>query len=283
MVERRALDYGTFGPELGLLFKTIENKLRNQWPVRLRSEGALFVLQGHVVVSHTTYRTIVHLCSDNPLQDGRRAEYAIAAPPLIRTILDAVFNFVYIFQDLTPRLDRFYKGGWREIREEHDRLRDAYGKDPDWQEWLRDFTAYVESGPQLFGITNEEVAELKRLPYWPTPAQMLRDSSLDDSRRAFLRYLNDWFYRELSSDSHLSLPGLSRRAVPLLGSAVPMDDYRSDCVFTAATLSTALLSETQITMRWPDVGPRLEYVWTMLGEHWPAAKEVHERRYKGRV
>lgn len=282
--EKQRLSFGTFGPQLSSLYEAVVNKLRLEWPKALNHEGASFLLRGQVAVSRVTYKTVVHLCADNPIAEGRRPEYALSSTPLIRTLLDALFNLVFLLDDLDKRKEHFFRGGWREIKEEFERLNTAYADDEEWATWLSDFAAFIERGRIEFGITDEEAAQSRKtLPYWPTPGQMKKDTSLAPDRKAFLEFMEDWFYRALSSDSHLSMPGLARRAIPILEGHASLDDYRSECVFVAATLSLALLSEVQMTMRWPDLTPRFEYLWTILAEHWPDARNVYERRYKGNL
>lgn len=99
-----------------------------------RIEGARPYFQGTVQLAAFTYQSIRFLCADKPENPARKLEFAVAVPPLARTILDSVFN----------------------------------------------------------------------------PGQMPAQTT--GWRQDYLRYLNDWFYRGLSAESHLSLNGFGKRA-----------------------------------------------------------------------
>jgi hypothetical protein len=94
--------------------------------------------------------------------------------------------------------------------------------------------------------------------------------------------MNAWFYRELSSASHLSLPGLMDRARHLLeendeARQRGLDKYRSDCMFTTLTLLLALISELEIGLRL-NLAERCKYLWVLL-DVWGPAQELYAERY----
>jgi hypothetical protein len=283
--ETPTLPFGSFHGELDTVATAVKNKIRLQWPNKWNPpDGAPTALQASVAVAQNTYRTIVFICSEEQ-EAGRRLEFSLSCTPLLRTILDSVFSIVYLLQDVPVRTTQFYRGGWREMREELDRYSGKYGTDPNWSEWIAKLTGVVDGLKADLGISPAEEANLRKaIQYWPIPSQMLRDSGLDTDRRTFLEYLTDWFYRELSADSHLSMTGLARRSVALLEDKTEcLIKHRSDCVMVAAILLLALLSEIQLEAQWPDIKPRLEYVWTILGSLWDVGKEIYDMRYAGRL
>lgn len=79
----------------------------------------------------------------------------------------------------------------------------------------------MQRAAEQYEITEEEQQRLRDLPYWPIPSQMLKDSTLSRDRREQLAYLNDWHYKQLSSQSHGSVPGLVMRAAALIPGADP--------------------------------------------------------------
>ncbi len=96
--------------------------------------------------------------------------------------------------------------------------------------------------------------------------------------------MNDWFYKKLSQDSHLSWPGLIRRGGFLLNPdreerESALDKYRSNCFCTTLTVLFALLSEIQIELGY-DLAERLKYLWTFLGDFFGESKEAYEKRYQ---
>jgi len=234
-----------------------------------------------------TFDTILVLSSDAPPHPLRR-EDALSVPPLARSMLDVLFNTVYVFDNLPSRVPQYYKGGWREIFEEYQRLHARYQSDPDWDQWLNGFHKMLDEKAILYGITAAERANPKSLPYWPTPGQMPKDSSLDARRRDQLLYLNDWFYKHLSAQSHLSLPGLAMRAGALIrhdGTELRdqhLDKQRSDQVLSSSLIALAFASEVEIECRF-DLAQRLKYIWTILSSQFGMARELYDPWYATRL
>ena len=96
-----------------------------------------------------------------------------------------------------------------------DRARRDYPSSADWQAYVAESEGRLLRLGRLIGKPAEELLTTK---YWPTPPQMKKQATFPVTRD-FLNYLEDWLYRELSSVSHLSLPGLISVARPLVLSA----------------------------------------------------------------
>jgi hypothetical protein len=279
------LDYNTIRVEFNSLMTATGNRLAREWPPNVRAhDGLAPTLRALVVVSAVTYRTIVYICADNP--PAPELEYALSATPLARTLLDAVFAVVFLFEDPIGRPDQFYKGGWREKMEENARYHTAYGADPSWAGFSAEHDRVLKKMTEDFDITQSERANPSSVNYWPTPAQM-KNRLVDAERKAYLEYMNDWFMREMSQDTHLSFPGLQRRFNPLT-----IDDpalrrnvltkLKSDAVGTSLVLMMALMSEIELELRY-GLANRLKYVWSVLNPYYLIAKEVYDFRYNGRL
>jgi hypothetical protein len=108
---------------------------------------------------------------------------------------------------------------------------------------------------------------------------------LSDERKHFLKYLNDWYYKELSSADHLSFPGLILRGAPLGphddDSDAKLDMLRSHFFESTISLAMAILSEIQIEGRFRHAA-QLKYVWRVLTDM-DNPKELYELRYSNRL
>jgi hypothetical protein len=250
-------------------------------------EGAV-VLQATVKVSANTYHTVRHLCAERPPDPNRKLEYAISVPPLARTILDSVFNVAFLLEDFPDRIAWYLRSGWREAFEEHQRYAATYGGSPEWVDILAGWSQRLENTRASWYVAELEAQDPSCINWWPTPGQMLRGGHLSEDLQAYLQYLNDWFYRILSSDSHLALPGLMRRSVHLLYTDdreerdMNLDSYRSNCFVATVIVFVALLSELQIGLGY-DLAERCRYLWTILGDSFPPAKEIYHLRYESRL
>jgi hypothetical protein len=286
------LPWAAIGPELETLIEATINKLDREWPLRLSHvPHGKMLLRQMMIVTRDTYKSILFLSADDR-DDGRKLEHALATTPLVRTILDTLCNVLLLLDDLPTRADQYWKAGWREVAEEYQRLEARYKADPEWQEWLVEFKEFIDRGVTRGVVTAEEAAatlkkEKKGRPQlWPTPGSMKNEGSFSQERREFVAFLNDWFYKGLSQDSHLSLPGLMRRSAfsgddPKPRTAV-MEKLRSDGVFTTVSLVLAMISE--IASEFPfELEDRALYLWHVLNPVWGDAKELYDRRYGARL
>jgi hypothetical protein len=112
---------------------------------------------------------------------------------------------------------------------------------------------------------------------------MAKHKGLSSERAAFLLWLNDWFYKNLSGQSHMSGMGFMVQANFFLNRSRPdielfMEKHRSDGLFISVTMVLALASELIIELRLP-YGEKSKYLWTFIGAHWGLTKEVYEQRY----
>ena len=287
--QSRDLPFDTIRDQLDTLHTAVANKIEREWPTRWREfpEGHL-VLQATVKLAVNTYNSVRFLCAEKPPDPMRKLEYAVSVPPLARSILDSVFNAVFLFEDFPTRIQWYLRSGWREMREEFDRYSLAYGSDPNWTDWLSQHRTYLETNRASWYVSDLEAATPQLIKWWPIPGQMLRVPELQAADRDFLQYLHDWFYRMLSSESHLALPGLMRRSVHLLQRNdreqhdYDLAKYRSDAFTTTVILLLALLSECQLGLGY-DLGDRCKYIWTMLSDSFLPAKEIYELRYAQRL
>jgi AraC-like DNA-binding protein len=264
------------------------SKLEREWPANLVAhDGLAPTLRALIMVSANTYRTIVYICADTPESIERKLEYGLSATPLARTLLDALFAVVYLFDDPRARPEDFFRGGWREMFEENARYHAAYGHDPSWAAFAVEHDRQLREVETLVGISAAERANPSSVAYWPTPALMKKRIAAADRKR-FLDYMNDWFMREMSQDTHMSWPGLLRRFRPMTAPAAGgvreelLKKWKSDAVGTSIALMLSLMSEIEIELRY-GLADRLKYVWGVMNQYYLISKEIYDFRYEGRL
>jgi len=279
------LPFDTIRSELATALIAVGNKLEREWPTKWKTyPEAAVILRGTVAVTANTYHTIRILCADPHPHPSVKREFVVSVPPLARTVLDSLFTIGFLFEDLPVRAKWYLKSGWRELYEERQRYQQTYGTDPTWKEQLARQSSFVDQMKVDWGISPLEEANPSTIPWWPNPGQMVRDTRTSQTRTDYLRYLNDWFYRELSSDSHLSWPGLARRSMHFLNKDQEqrdrdLDKFRSDCLAVTITLVLAILSEIQVELGY-DLAQRLKYLWGVLRPGFLMTRELYEFRYE---
>ena len=251
--------------------------------------GVPHVLALTVAVSGSTWQSIRFLCWEVP-EIGWQPEFAFAVPPLARTLLDSLFNIIYMFDEPAQNVHWFLANGWTDQVKEHKRLHGTYGKDPMWATWFETSAAEIKQmEEELVTLTPAERArpEKPAKGWWPNPGAMLRQGleATKQDRNHFLGYLNDWFYRELSGDSHLSLSGLLHRGGHFLPLAEGINRNqllglaRSKFILNSLTLYVALLSEISVELSLDREKAKLREIWTKLVPH-RQAEGLFKQRYE---
>ncbi|HXX72877.1 MAG TPA: hypothetical protein VEI80_04210, partial [Candidatus Acidoferrales bacterium] len=169
----------------------------------------LFVI--HTRVAEQTFQAALYLCGDLPPDPRRKEGFAACMPPLNRALLDSLITVMFIMEDVRSRCEWFWESDWRESRLELDRYQNEYGQDPKWQTFLSQLSGMCDLGSQLTNLTPEQTANPKGLRSWLNAGAMWRYGVSPESlppNRAFMKFLDDFFYIDLSQQCHLGGYGL---------------------------------------------------------------------------
>ena len=279
--EDKHLDFGVIVEDLDKLIETYLNKIDREYPFS-KGKEIFFIF---ACIAKNTHKTIRYISVDKNPPPFQKIEYSLSSIPLNRLILEIIFSVIYISSDLENKIDKYYKSGWRELKERYDIYYKEYANDPNWKEWLTGKREFIEKFKKDLGIKDEETANLKLIKYWPIPGQMTRDDSLNENLKGIIKYLTDWFYKEYSQATHLTWPGVSHLGCCYIQDdeetkAVWLQKLRSDGVADSVTLILALLSEFEIIFNF-DQKERLQYLWGIFKSYYPKAEELYIKRYKG--
>jgi hypothetical protein len=289
---------GTFQEKLDALSHTVIERLRHDWPATLLNvEFGRKDFVSSLRVARYTFRALRYLCADQKREEyGWKWEHLILLPAANRTMLDVLFNVIFILEDAEARLAWYHKSGWREQKMEYDRLTAEYGTEPEWVEWLDGFSRMIGMGKGLFKITAaEESNPAKEIKPWPNPGKMpdygINPKSRPSSRQ-FLHYLNDWFYREYSAQAHVSFSGMMRQAAVIFKTDLPQSEQEklvddglprliSLHLVRSAILLLSLVSEIEHYFNFGGTIPlRILELWHIFMPDFPEAKEIFEKRYE---
>jgi hypothetical protein len=279
------LPFELFGSKLRELLTATANKIDREWPHNRSHHGYSQVMLLSLILSATNvYNAMIYLCADTPSDPLRKPEFALALPPLSRVVLEALFTLVFTLEDLESRTEWYHKSGWRDVREEIIRAKDRYGSDTRWQGYTSKLEAHLQRYKAELTITDEEEQGLKKIKHWPNPSRMKDYPTLSSDRKGFLKYLDDWFYRGLSQDAHLSYRGLARHSRYLLlkrnreNDSGEMTKYKSTVVGMTIVLLLSLMSEIETEFSF-GLATRLTYVWVIINSAFPQGQEIYDMRY----
>jgi hypothetical protein len=270
-------------------------KLEREWPSHYRTLNfAQINLALSVRLCRHKYRAVCYLCAGDTQDDYRwRAEYTLVLPEIARTVLDCLCNVIFMLEDLPNRSDWYLKSGWHEARKEFLLFESEYKDDPEWDNWFRSFKKLLDDGVINFRISPEELSGEQKIPDWPTPGRMA-DYKIDPlarpPARQFLKYLNDWFYKELSAISHTSFFGIIKTngLIMMRELSSPQQDLIEQTlvprhiylyVSRVVILLLCLLSELQLHFKFDDLGDRLVELWREIYAVVPEGKDLYLHRY----
>jgi hypothetical protein len=283
------LDASVITEPLDSLISALGNKIEREWPVRFANIlGAreLFLLT--VRIADVTSRSIRWLSAEKPPNPARIPEYCLSVPPLNRTILDNLFTVMFVLEDFPGRCQWYHKAAWREERLELDRYIAEYGHLHEWQEWLGKLKAHSDFGVRFLGISAAEVAQPSTMRSWPNAGAMsgygLSPKVPAPPSRVFMKYLDDWFYKDLSQQAHLGGTGLMKRASVFLcdrhdperQAALRKNNY--SWWGQTIILMLALASELEDYFKF-GLRERVQYLWGLTVPVIVVAKEVYDKRY----
>jgi hypothetical protein len=278
------LDFGLIQTQVDGLIRATGNRIQTQWPRSIRQhDGSYAVVLGLYRSAENTFWTTRFLLADTPPNHARKLDFALAASPLVRTLVESLAAVVYVFDDLSGRTEQFLRAGWREGVRETDRLRETRGSDPSWTRIIDQNTENLKRLYTPFGITAAQAADVtRRIQPWPLIGRISED--LGGARKSYVTYLNDWFYRTLSAESHPTWYGVGH-AIQLLDKRLDEGEqlhelklYRTKQIAASLALMLALATEIDRELAFGDQ-EKAKYVWSILNGWDADIRDLYDHLY----
>jgi hypothetical protein len=289
---RWSIDATKFQNQLGELTATIALKVHREGPRTIKNSPASLDIYVLVRQAQRTCDLFFYLNADEHRKGPYwRAIYTIVALPLIRSMIDCLYNITAMLDDPQNRPAEFRKSGYRMALEalEEDRLK--YGSNPDtsWSDWLDKRARDLDFTMRSDGFTPSEVMSQSR---WPTLGAYLREKKDASStpHQLFLRNLTYGYWREYSEYSHGTFQGLLRIAMFYLERDMPHEDrpkieeISMSVIFSHMTRACAILlcilTELQAFFHFEGarINARLHEIWNALLPA-PEVKDLYDSRY----
>lgn len=292
-MEPNPIPFAVIGEPLNKLLLATGHKLSREWPARYQNVlggRELFVV--HVRAARLTYISALYLGGDVPPDPLRLKEFSVALPLLTRAVLDSLLTILFILEDVPQRCAWFREADYKEAALELERLRAEYGgsSDPKWNLFLKDFAKVCEMSMSMAGLAPSQAARPSSLKSWPNPGSMVLHGVSPDAplspAKAFMKYLDDYFYIDLSQQTKLGGWGMVKRAGYLIDEIQSMPDvestidkYRHTQISEAFTLVLAIASEIEAHF---DFGlkEQARNVWNLAAPVIAVTEEVYQKRYR---
>ncbi len=287
-----SVDASKFQNQLGELTATIALKVQREGPRILGNAMATMDIYVLVRQAQRTCDLFAYLNADEHREGPHwRAIYTIVALPLIRSMIDCLYNITAMLEDPRNKPTEFRRSGYRMAIEalKEDKLK--YGNNPDqrWADWLAKREDTLDFTIRRDGFSLAEVMGQNR---WPTLGTYLRGKATvpATAHQTFLRDLTYGYWREYSEYSHGTFQGLLRTAMFYLERDMPheerpkIEEVSLGLIFSHMTRAYAILlcilTELQAFFRFDGarINARLHEIWNALLPA-PEVKDLYDSRY----
>ena len=288
----RGIDARMFQAKLDDLATTIALKVQREGPQHpLRPIFVIPDIYYLLRQSQRTYDLFFFINADERRQKDPdwRVAYSAVILPLVRTMIDCLYNITAILQNPGPKGYQFRLSGYKQILEALDADERRYGGDARWDTYIAERRKSISFDMRSNDITE---VEARSAQLWPTLSRYLRvEKNVQPTpHQEFLRKLTFGFWQEYSGISHATFQGL----VPIAALLVPKDLRHEDRpaledwgermiayhIARVAAILLCTLTEVQAHFQFSGarINQRLHDVWSALAPV-PEIKELYDERY----
>ncbi len=288
----RHLDARTFQAPLSELANTLALKVQREGPGRLPNPA--FVIADIYMLlrqAHHIHDLFFYLNADERRQkDGNwRLGYSTAILPLVRCLIDCLYNVTVILENPGAKGFQFRESGYKQMLQALDADEHRYGGEPKWDDWITRLRREIDLDMRMHGFTEAAVRAART---WPTLSGYLRvkKGTPLTPHQEFLKKLTFGFWQEYSGMAHATFQGLAPTAIfytpqDLPHEVRPQVETASEIMISihvprVAGILLCMLTEVQAYFRFDGahINQRLHQVWNALIPV-PEIKELYDERY----
>ena len=286
------IDANKFQKQLGELTTTIALKVQRKGIQVIHSRMAIEDIYVQVRQAQRTSGLFFYLNAEEHRKGPHwHAIYTIVALPLIRSMIDSLYNITAMLEDPGSKPAEFRRSGYRMALEALEEDKVKYGSNPDarWADWLDKRGESLDFTMRADGFKRDEVMAQSR---WPTLGTYLREkkNSPPTAHQLFLRSLTYGYWREYSEYSHGTFQGLLRTGMFYLEPDMPHEDRPKieeislGLIFghmaRASAILLCIVTEIQVFFRFDGarINARLHEVWNALLPA-PEVRDLYDSRY----
>jgi hypothetical protein len=287
------IDASTYQEGLASIAEVIAEKVKREGIKHLHGPADF---QGDIFISirqaKNTYNFLYWVHSDElRASSGWRDDYIFASAPLVRSLIDNLYNIALLLQDPPRNGRQFRASGLRKGLLYLDAEEKRYGGDPIWDVYIAESRQKMIHLLRLSGFTEQEVRDKKTYPNWPTLGAYIGQGP-PGALKEFLDTFSYGPWKQYSAIAHGAPEGLHE-----IGSFLNRDGHRHEDrpqidaaypgmmslhMMRAAILLLSIVTEVQATYGFKDSGARInERIIECWRKLLPAmeAKEIYEEHY----
>ena len=291
------MNYKWVQETLEKLFEATANLLEREWPAHYRQvDSARVVFFQSLRIAINTYNTIFFIIADEE-HYGRRKQYALSLPPLVRTLFEQLITFIFLIQDISTYIPWLFRTGYNEDRIQLDHVQKYHGAKAGWDQYIGQLKGKIAAEEGTGYLSAQEIKTPDIIGRWPTPGRMhnrlVKDGRASRDTLEYIEYINSWLYRELSGQTHLNVSGITSRGIhfsideakQVFGEEEwetkrneKLEEYRQKQVWIAMILMLAIVSEIEGHFHFGR-NQKARYLWTVFNKHSDIALDFWEARY----
>jgi hypothetical protein len=287
----------TFQEPLIKLAEVLAQKVKREAPKLLQAPPYVS-MDLHVLIRQAmyTYNVLFYLNADERRENDChwRAAYSIVTLPLIRNMIDCLYNITAILQDPNINGAWFRKSGFKKLLEAFDDEERRYRGRPEWDEWIRNGRDWLDFEMRKINLTEQDIQNVNP---WRTLGRYVNEKQPGGTftrHQEFLRTFTYGRWREYSAMAHGGFEGLTQVAVFYIADSLPHDDRPkieashlklfSTHIARAALMLLCIVTELQAYFHFDDDGSarineRIHEVWNALMPVFEV-QELYKERYE---
>jgi hypothetical protein len=243
-------------------------------------------------MSNETLNLLWFINSDENMADTSSGKpiYTVVVFPLVRNMIDNLYNITYILKDPAARGRAFRLSG---IMKEQKMIGDEetrYSGRPEWDAWIKESREKLELNVRQLKATQ---AEIDATPEWITFGKYVNQKGKGGVFNDHQRFLSTLLYgpwRQYSAQAHGGPEALRAVAMYFNYDQQPFDDrplirdamerMRSLHLLRASTVLLATITELQAYFKFDgaNINKRIREIWDVLLVHMDV-KELYDARY----
>jgi hypothetical protein len=291
------INASTFQKPLRKLSEVLAQKVKREAPKLLSAPGFVSV-DLHVLIRQAmyTFDLLYYLNADERRENDCywQNAYTIVAMPLVRNMIDCLYNVTAILQDPAGKGVLWRESGYRKAFKELDDTEKRYGGEPEWDKRISENRSALDLGIRACGLTVAGVQAGKEK--WQTLGQYLSNKQLGGTLTPHQNFLMTFMYGQWSKYSamaHGAFEGLLEVALYYTEDSQDhevrrqLDEkhwvFMSESLSRAALVLLCIVTELQAHFHFDDNGANIdERIHTMWNALMPIfeVKQLYEERYK---
>jgi hypothetical protein len=286
------IDAGTFQAPIGELAEAMAQLVSREGHQCISAPGYTYA-DWFILIRQARYTYdflfYVHADERRKGEAGWRQEYTFVCAPLVRQMIDDLYNITTLLEDPWVYGPLFRKSGFRKALKNLDDSEALYGALPNWAAYIADARKKIRFQLRILKMTEADIMDKKTNPDWKTLGSYLAPKKTPHQQ--FLAAFVHGPWRAYSAISHGAFEGLME-----VGSFFNRDRHKHEDrhildsnfermmslhIGRAALVLLCITTEVQTHFRFKgaNVNKRILDNWDRL-VLFPEAKEIYDKRYK---